>query len=416
MAGLPYEGVKVLDIGQGAVGPVPVRWMGDYGAEVIKLESHLFLNLMRSSGPMYEGISDLEHSWWFFNQDCSKYSITLNLKHPKGQELAKRLITEWKPNILVESFTPGTIKKLGLGYETVRELKPDIIFYSTCMQGQTGPDKNRMGYGHIATAVSGIHSLTGWPDHDPAPLGAFSDFVGVTTAHAVLNAALIRQKKTGKGMYIDLSQQESVTAILGPPVMDYFITGRIMQRNGNRIPNAAPHSAFPCKGDDKWVAIAIFTDEEWECFCRVLANPDWTKNAKFATLMGRKANEDELERLVGEWTINYIAEEVEAMMQRAGVAANVVESSKDFMEDPQVKYINGIRELDHPMVPKIHLQDTAIKLSKCTDRMFRPPTLGEHNHYVFHDILGLSDDEIAYLMVEHAITTEADMSPFSSSV
>lgn len=410
MARLPYEGIRILDFGQGAVAPVPVRWMGDYGAEVIHVESHLFYDVDRAGGPQYESKKDLEHSWWFFQYSASKRSITLNLKHPKGVGLVKRLISEWKPNIFIESFTPGTIGRLGLDYETVRELKPDIIYLSTCNQGQTGPHKDRMGYGLIATAVSGLHPLTGWPDRPPALVyGTYSDYVAATVADAVLNAALIHQKRKGKGAYIDLSQQESVTGTLAPPIMDYFLTGRIMQRNGNRIPNAAPHGAFPCKGEDRWVAIAVFTDEEWECFCLVLGNPEWTQDSKFVTLAGRKANEDELERLIGEWTINFTAEQVETMMQDAGVAANVVESGKDFMEDPQVKYVNGMRELDHPLVGKIHVQDAAIKLSKCPDGMFRAPLMGEHNEYVLREILGLTDDEIADLMVDKVITTTADL-------
>ncbi len=411
MARLPYEGVKILEVAQGAVCPVCISWFGAWGAEVIHLESHIFIDIMRSSGPMYDRIQDLEHTWWFHTEDTSKYDINLDLRKPKAVELVKRLVTEWKPNIFAESYTPGTLPKLGLGYEVVRELKPDIIYYSTCQQGETGPHKDRPGYGNIGSAVSGMQSLAGWPDRPPVPIGPWSDFTGATLSHFAIAAALIRQKKTGKGMYIDISQQESAAICLGPALMDYFITGRAMQRNGNRIPYAAPHSAFPCKGDDRWVAIAVFTDEEWESFCQVLANPNWTKDARFATVMGRKANEEKLEYLIGEWTINFTAEEVEAMMQRAGVAANVVESNKDYMEDPQVKYVRGIREFDHPIAPKVHVHDTAIGLSKCVDRMFRSPTMGEHNRYVLHDILGLSDDEIADLLVEKVITTYDDV-PF----
>ncbi len=411
MPRLPYEGIKILDFTWGAVGTVAVRFLSDWGAEAILVETYRKPSLNRTAGPFWANVVGVERGgWWHVNYNASKRSLSLNLDHPKANEVMKRLITEWKPNILAESYTPGAMKRLNLDYETVKEWKPDIIYYSTCMEGQTGPHKDRMGYGNVATSLAGPNFYTGWPDRDPSGLyGAYSDCLSATAGNNLMVAALFYQRKTGKGLWIDQSQYESVIRCLAPPLMDYFLTGRVMERAGNRVPDAAPHGAFPCKGDDRWVAIAVFTDEEWGGFCRVIGNPEWTKEPKFATLMGRKANEDVLERLVGEWTIDFAAEQVEAMMQAGGVAANVVENAQDYMEDPQIKHYNAMPEFDHPLIGKTRIYGPAMKLSKCPDGVSRAPTMGEHNRNVLHDILGMSDDEIADLMVEGAISTEADL-------
>lgn len=222
-------------------------------------------------------------------------------------------------------------------------------------------------------------------------------------------AALDYRRRTGKGLYIDQAQFETGTHFIAPPLMDYFVNGRVIGRNGNRFPDAAPHGAFPCQGNDRWVAIAVFTDGEWQAFCRVIGNPGWTKDPKFATLQGRKANEDELERLVGEWTVSYPAEKIEAMMQEAGVAANVVESNKDLFEDPQLQHRGHFQYLEHPAIGRHAYESPAFRMSKSPFQMRPSPCLGQHNDYVYREILGLSDDEISDLYAEGVITTEANL-------
>jgi len=238
---------------------------------------------------------------------------------------------------------------------------------------------------------------------------AYGDFPSAGTGLITLASALIRQRKTGKGVHIDQAQYEANLYVLAGPLMEYLVNGRVMGANGNRIPNAAPHGVYPCDGDDRWIAIAVFTDEEWEDFCFVIGNPQWTKDPRFATLAVRKTNEDELDVLIAEWTKKHTAEEVEVIMQASGVAANVLEDNRDIYEDPQMKHYGHFREIEHPVVGTVRSEIPPFRFSKSTDSHVRAPLLGEHNHYVFTQFLGMSDDEVADLYANGVITTEADL-------
>lgn len=405
-----YDGIKVLDMSQGATIPLPMKWLGDHGATVIKIETHLRLDSARMGGPFYQFVPGADRGGWEMWLNSSKYSFTVNLSKPEGRDLIRQLVTKWKPNILAESYRPGIMAKWGLGYEDIRKLKPDIIYYSSCIEGQYGPHCMRLGYGLVTTNLSGVSHLTGWPDRPPAgmPL-AYGDFPSAGTGAIALAAALIRQRKTGKGVYLDQSQYEANLYVLAGPILEYTVNGRVMGRNGNRMSGAAPHGVYPCEGTERWVAIAVFTDEEWHNFCRVIGDPDWTRDSRFNTLGARKQNEDELDRLVGGWTKTRKAEDVEAMMQAKGVAANVVEDNRDIYEDPQIRYRGHFKELDHPVVGKVRSELPPFRFSKSTERHFRAPLLGEHNHLVLSEFLGLSDDQISDLYAEGVITTDADL-------
>jgi len=403
------EGIRVLDSSWAAVGPMAVRYLADHGATVIHVQSWsrpCFLSYQR---PQRNDVSHPDYGYWQMMYNASKYSITINLDKPKGQELIKRLIKEWQPDIVAESFTPGVMKSFGLDYESVKKLKPDIIYYSTCIQGQYGPHSHFPGYGNLGANLAGLYYISGWPDRDISPpYGAYSDFISMRYAGAILLAALEHRRRTGKGVHIDHSQYECALHFIAPLIMDCVINGRVAERSGNRLPYAAPHGVYPCKGDDRWVAISIFSDDEWRCFCDVMGNPEWSRDQKFATLLARKQNEDELDRLVGEWTIDYTPEQVEAMVQEAGIAANVVESVKELFEDPQLRHRHHFRLFEHKAMGPTRFEGPAFKLSKTPDSMWCPATYGEHNEYVFKDILGLSDDDIADLIIDGAISTEAD--------
>ena len=340
----------------------------------------------------------------------SKYGITLNLNKPGARDLIKRVVTNWQPHIMAESFRPGVMKRWGLDYDSVKRLKPDIVYFSTCLEGQYGPHSQRLGYGGVSTSMSGVSHLVGWPDRPPAGLPlAYADFPSAGTGLIAVVSALIRQRRTGRGLHIDQSQYESNLYVLAGPLMEYAVNGRVMGGNGNRHPSASPHGVYPCEGHDRWIAIAVFTDEEWRSFCRVIGDPAWASESRFATLAGRKSNEDELDRLVGEWTKDFPTEQVEAMMQAEGVAANVVEDNKDIYDDPQMKHYGHFRELEHPVVGTIQSEMPPMRFSKSRDTHFRAPLLGEHNHYVLSQFLGMSDDEIADLYAEGVITTDADL-------
>ena len=242
---------------------------------------------------------------------------------------------------------------MGLVYEELKKVNPDIIMLSTCMQGQTGPHHTHPGFGLTLTALSGFNHITGWPDREPENLFTYTDFIGPHFNVLAILAALDYRCRTGKGQYLDVSQYENGVHFLAPLILDYVVNGRVANRTGNRYPYAAPHGAYRCRGDDRWCTIAVFTEAEWQNFVLVIGNPAWASSPKFITLEVRKDNEDELDRLVEEWTINYTAEEVMSMMQGVGVSAGVVQTGEDLLErDPQLKHRHFFQELDHPEVGK----------------------------------------------------------------
>jgi len=272
------------------------------------------------------------------------------------------------------------------------------------MQGQTGPYATHPGFGFHLAALSGFHQITGWPDREPPYLGPYTDFIAPHFNVLAVLAALDYRRRTGKGLYIDMSQYENGVHFLAPLVLDYVVNQRVADREGNRYPYAAPHNAYRCRGDDRWCAIAVFTDEEWKSFAKVIGNPAWTNSPKFATLQARKENEDELDRLVEEWTINYSAEEVMAMMQTAGVGAGVLETGEDLLEyEPQLNHRHFFWELDHPEIGKHYAPGPSFLLSKAPYELRCAPLLGEHNEYALKEILGMSDDEIAELVIEGVV-------------
>ena len=405
-----FSGIRVLDMATAATAPLALRWLGDCGATVVKVETHLRLDVARMGGAFYQGITEPDHSgyqmWW----NASKYSITLNLDKPEARGLVKRLLVEWRPHIMAESFRPGVMKKWGLDYDSVKAVRPDIIYYSTCLEGQSGPHSQRLGYGPATNNMSGLGHLAGWPDRAPSGMPiAYGDFPSTGTGSIALVSALIRQRRTGRGVYIDQSQYEANLCILAAPLMGYSVNGRVMTRNGNRLGRAAPHGVYPCMGTDRWVAIAVFNDDEWRRFCRVTGHPEWAEDARFATLLARKRNEDALDRLVAEWSRGHTAEEVEAMMQAEGVAANVVEDNRDIYEDSQLQHYGQFRDIAHPVVGVVRSQTAPFRFSKSGDTHFRAPLLGEHNHYVLSGFLGMSDDEISDLYAAGIVTSEVDL-------
>jgi benzylsuccinate CoA-transferase BbsF subunit len=262
------------------------------------------------------------------------------------------------------------------------------------------------GHGMAGVSLSGFSEITGWPDREPAvPFGAYTDFIAFPHMISALIAALIHRKKTGKGQYIELSQLEASHHFLAPSVMDYRANGRIMTRMGNRSPHAAPHGIYRCQGEgEKWCAIVVSTDEEWRDFCDIIGNPDWTKDPRFATLEARKENEDALDELVERWTLDRPPQEVMTRLQGAGVAAGLVESGEDLVADPQLNHRGTHVILEHPEIGPHIYQPPPYRFSKTPHELTMPaPCLGQHNEYVLKEVLGMSDDEIAELLVAGAL-------------
>jgi len=404
-----FEGVKVAEFAWVAVGPQIGRTLAEHGATVVRIESHRRPDLLRLASPAKDFKPGIDRSAFFAMLNTNKYGISLDVSKPKGREIAKKLI-KWA-DIVTESFSPGTMKSLGLDYEEAKKIKPDIIYVSTCMQGQYGPHAAHGAYGDQLAALSGFPALTGRPDGEPEmPPLAYTDWIAPWYVVTALIGALLRRRKTGRGMYLEQSQYEAGVAFLAQGILDYTVNGRIMNRMANRDPYAAPHGVYPCKGEDRWCAIAVFTDEEWKAFCEVIGNPAWTKGAKFATLPGRKQNEDELDRLIAEWTVNYTAEEVMTLMQAKGIPAGVVYTIGDVFSCPQMKHRQHFVCLDHPVIGRHAYHNEAIRFSKTPQDFYKAaPCLGEDNEYVYKEVLGLSDDEVADLLVEGVITTDADL-------
>ena len=346
------EGVKVLDFGWALAGSLNTKHLGDHGAQVIRLETAKRQCMTRTNRQVsISSRTNPDDKPFFLHYNTSKYSLTLDLKHPRARGLLDKLI-QWA-DVVNENFMPGTLNKLGLGYDDIRKIKPDMIMVSTSIFGQTGPYAHMGGVDGMGNAISGRLDIAGWPDRGPvAPSScAFGDdILPLFTAMAIV-AALDYRRRTGKGQYIDGAMLEVCANQIGPAFLDWQANGRIPTRNGNRIPEASPHGVFPCKGDDRWCAISVFTDEEWKAFSGVLGHPPWTQEKRFGDLESRKANEDELESLIAEWTSDHEAQEIMHRMQEAGVCAGMVQDARDLMEnDPQLKERAFLLYMEHPVL------------------------------------------------------------------
>jgi benzylsuccinate CoA-transferase BbsF subunit len=400
-----FEGVKILDFTWLGVGPIAMKFMANMGATVIHVESYTRPDICRVSPPYKDWKPGINRSAFFAIFNDSKYGITLNLRMPQAQEVAKRIVNKWA-DVVADAHLPGIMERFGLDKETLRKERPDLIHIATALQGKTGPYSTMPGHGMVGVSLGGITQITGWPDREPTvPFGALTDFLTFPHMISALIAALLYRRKTGKGQYIELSQLECSVQFLAPPIMDYMINGRILERMGNRSAYAAPHGVYRCKGEgEKWCAIAVSTDDEWRAFCKVIGNPEWTKESKFATFVGRKENEEELNMFVEEWTVNYTPEEVMRLMQTAQVAAGVVASGEDLVADPQLNHRRTHVVLEHPEIGPHIYQAPPYRFSKTPHKLTMPaPCLGQHNEYVLKEILGMSDDEIGDLLAAGAL-------------
>ena len=349
------------------------------------------------------------------NFNSSKYGISLDYSKPRGQEVARRLIM-WA-DIVTDSMTPGSLAKWGLDYESVVKYKPDVIYCSTCQMGQHGPLSNFGGYGAFGTAYAGYSHILGYPDRTPLTLyNNYSDFVAPWYLTIALIGALLHRRKTGRGMHLDQSQIEAGVTMLAPDVLDYVVNGRVAGRTGNHDAEMCPHNAYPSRGNDRWVVIAVRNEDDWQALCRVVGEPDWTGDHRFADAKARKECEEELDRLVGAWTVDRSPEEAMASLQAAGVpAATMLTSGEGIVNDPQARHREAFCWLDHQEIGSMLYTTPSYRLSETPAHIHKAaPCLGEDNEYVYKTILGYTDDDIADMLAEGVITTEADL-PGSSS-
>lgn len=395
-----FEGIRIVDFSWAWAGPLATRVFSDYGAEVIRIESNTRLDHLRVFGLCKDGVRGVNRVGSFNQDNTGKLSIVLNFNHPRGAELVKRIIA--LSDIVVENFSSGSVlEEAGLGYEELKKIKPDIIMLSSSVHGRTGPYAGHPSFGIQVTALSGFNQITGWQDRNPEKLDSYTDFIAPSFNCVALLAALDYRRRTGKGQYIDMSQCENAIQFMSPLSLDYEVNHRIADRMGNRSSGAAPHGAYRCHGKDRWCAIAVFTSREWRAFCGAIGNPAWTRERRFSTLRSRKENEDELDKLVEEWTVGFEPEQVMSVMQAAGVAAGVLRNAQEIWDrDPQLIHVEFVHTLEHPELGEYRASRTPFRLSETLSQLKRAPLLGEHNEYVLKQVLGMPDDEIADLAAD----------------
>lgn len=398
-----FEGIKVADFTWVGVGPITTKYLADHGATVVRIESHTRPDVLRLAPPWRDGQPGLNRSQFFASFNTSKYGITLDLSKPAAQELAKKLVA-WA-DIATESFTPKAMRNWGLDYDHLKQVNPRLIMLSTCQQGQTGPHALYPGFGQLMASLSGYYHISGWPDRPPAPpYGAYTDFIAPRFAATVLMAALDYRRRTGVGQYIDLAQYEASLHFLAPALLDYRVNGRVLGREGNHSFRSAPHGAYRCQGEDRWLAISVSNDAQWQQFLTALGNPAWGQDPRFATQSRRLEHRDELDPLVEEWTVRQGAEAAAETLQRAGVPAGVVQNCLDLHQDPRLAAWGMFQYLEHQEMGPSPYEGHQFCLSKTPGELrWAAPVMGQHNEYVFTEILGLSREEIARLTEDKVI-------------
>jgi crotonobetainyl-CoA:carnitine CoA-transferase CaiB-like acyl-CoA transferase len=409
---LPLSGVKVADFSWFGAGPICGENLATFGATVVRVESESHLDGIRLVAPFAKGKTGYNVSGYWNNYNAGKLDLTLNCNTDTGRRLASKLIA-WC-DIFLTNFTPRIIEKWGMTYDELRKINPQIIAAYQPMQGFDGPHKYFLGFGAVLSPITGYNHLCGFPDKPPMGLGTnYPDYV-INPGHTLVAilAALRYRRRTGKGQHIELAQIESAVSPLAPAIMDYAANGRVQMRAGNRDPRAAPHGAFRCQDgeyndqpEDRWCAVAVFHDHEWRALVDAMGSPDWARDDRFATLAGRKANEDEVEAKLGEWTRERTAEDVMHLLQSKGVPAGVVQTSRDLLDhDDHMKARGYYVYLDHPETGRAAYDGPPVRLSKTPGTLRSPaPLLGQHNEQVCKEILGLSDEEIAEALVEQAL-------------
>jgi crotonobetainyl-CoA:carnitine CoA-transferase CaiB-like acyl-CoA transferase len=392
------EGLKVADFGIAIAAPVICWYLATHGATVVRVETSTRPDVYRVSAPYKDNQPGLNRAGFFAYPNVNKLSVAVNMTLPAGIDLVKRLVA-WA-DVVVDNFRVGPMEKWGLGYEDLKKIKPDIIMLRTTNQGLTGPHNTQPGWGWQMVGLSGISNLTGWPDREPLSFGMpYTDVIAPRFGVAALMAALIHKRDTGKGQLIDLSQLENGLQFISPAMLDYFVNKEKGTRIGNASPNGAPHGVYRCKGEDRWCAITVFTEEEWKNFCVAIGNPALLKNPRFSTLSERKENEQDLNQIVESWTAEHTPEEATEIMQAANVPCGTVQNGGDVFTDEQLRQRNYFWTLDHPeMGPYDHLGQ-AFGLSETPARPRMPaPCLGEHTEYVCTELLGMSDEEFVELL------------------
>jgi len=398
------DGIVVVEFAAFAAGPCVGKYLANHGAFVVKVESRARLDGFRTHYPPFkDNIKGPNRSGVFAMNNDSVYSVGLNLKVPAGLDLARRLAS--KADVVIENFTPGTMKRLGLGYEQLAAVNPGLVMLSTCNLGQTGPRAQHPGFGSQLTSLSGFTDLIGEPGGTPVIVyGPYIDYIAVGYGYIAILAALEHRRRTGRGQYIDLSQYENGVQFVAPAILEYQLLGTVPTRQGNRHAHAAPHGVYPCAGEDAWITISVFDDAEWGRLVEAIGKPEWAVSLRFATELSRKENEAELDELLGRWTRTRQADELMLTLQKVGVHAAKVNSIADLFRDPQLAHRGHWKQVTHQEVGRHHVEMPAYALSETLCAEPAPePLLCEHTELVLEKLLGLSRAEIESLEAQGAV-------------
>ncbi|MFO7264276.1 MAG: formyl-CoA transferase [Bacillaceae bacterium G1] len=395
---LPLEDIRVLELGTLLAGPFSGRLLGDFGAEVIKIEPPDKPDPMRQWGQQKDG-----HGLWWPIQSRNKKSITLNLREKRGQEIFLELVK--KSDVVIENFRPGTMEKWNLSYERLREVNKRIIMVRTSGFGQTGPYKHRAGFGSIGEAMGGLRYVTGFPDRPPTRIGiSIGDTLAAMFAVIGTLVALHERERSGEGQVVDTALYEAVFAVMESIVPDYLLAGYVRERMGNKLPGVAPSNIYKTK-DGTYVVIGANADNVFRRLCEAMGRPELSDDPRFSTHHARGANMDELDRIIEEWTSTLTVEECLAILEEKGVPAGKIYSAKDIVEDPHYLAREMIVRVPHPVLGEFPMPGIVPKLSRTPGRIKEPgaEVMGKHNEEVYGQLLGYGPDVLAQLKKENII-------------
>lgn len=393
------DGIRILDFTWVVAGPVATRILADQGAEVIKIERRDSLDLGSRRG----GFTG--------NLFRGKESMVINMADPRGRAIAHQLVAV--SDVVIDNFSARVMHNWGMDYASIRQIKPDIIAVSMSGFGHTGPQKDYVSYGPTLQALSGYTLLMRHANGEPAGWGySYADMSGGYSGALAVLMALWHRKRTGEGQFVDLSQFETISSVVGPALLDILINKKTLAPLGNHSQEApaAPHGIYRCAGEDRWCAITVFTEAQWQAFCHVIGAPAWTQEVRFSSVEQRLAHQDELDRQVEAWTRQQPAEEVMTALQHAGVPAGVVANGEDLDRDPQLRARGYWARVPTPAGDEVVLDGTPIKLSATPGYVAAPgPLLAEHTESALKRLLGYSDEYLAQLKTHRVVAAHADI-------
>jgi len=380
------EGLRVLDFTRVQAGPYATRILADFGAEVIKVQSQKTAKGAESNAEGY-----------FNTWNRNKRSITLDMSHAEAREMALKLIAT--SDVVIENFSPRVMSNWGLNYERLEEMKSDLVMVSMSGMGQTGPWKDFVAFGPTVQSLGGLTYLTSYATGPPMGLGySYADSIAGLYGTLAVLMALEHRDKTGQGQHIDLSEYEAICTMNGPAFLDLSAKHGATLPAGNRSDSmpAAPYGCYKCAGSDRWCVIAVFNDTEWKALCRVMGDPLWSREKRFSTISGRKAETEKLDKLIEKWTTENTPENAVNLLQKAGVPAGIVQNAADLANDPQLLARDFFVHLEHPVLGDTISDRTPIKFSRTSTGPWKAaPLLGEDNQYVYRELVGLTEKELA---------------------